>query len=226
MTTPVIDTTHTTNASVNSGQINLSNDYNTFLKLLTTQLKNQDPLSPMDTNNFTQQLVAMNGVQQQLLTNNLLTSLVGQGSSAATAVNLIGKQVQAQSATATMSNGAVNWTYELDGNAAAASLQVLDSSNKVVFTGAAPDLTRGQHAFNWNGTTSSGGKALAGDYTLKVIANDSALKPIDTNVFVTGVVTGVQQTGGQTQLNLGSTTVEFGNVTTVKNPAVTSTASN
>ncbi|MEI9892089.1 MAG: flagellar hook capping FlgD N-terminal domain-containing protein [Caulobacteraceae bacterium] len=52
-----VNTTNTTNSTVNSGQINLTNDYNTFLQLLTTQLKNQDPLSPMDTNAFTQQLV-------------------------------------------------------------------------------------------------------------------------------------------------------------------------
>ena len=223
MTVPATTGTTPTTAqgTIASGQTGLNTDYNSFLKLLTTQLKNQDPLSPMDTNTFTQQLVAMNGVQQQLLTNNLLTALVGQGSSAATAVNLIGKQVQAQSATATMNNGSVDWTYELDGNAAAATMQVLDSTNKVVFTGAAPDLTKGQHSYTWNGTTSSGGKVTAGAYTLKIIANDSALKPIDTNVFVSGVVTGVQQTGGSTQLNLGSTTVDFGNVTTVKNPSTT-----
>jgi flagellar basal-body rod modification protein FlgD len=223
MTVPATTGTTPTTAqsTITSGQTGLNTDYNSFLKLLTTQLKNQDPLSPMDTNTFTQQLVAMNGVQQQLLTNNLLTSLVGQGSSAATAVNLIGKQVQAQSATATMNNGSVDWTYELGGNAAAATMQVLDSTNKVIFTGAAPDLTKGQHPFTWNGTTSSGGKATAGAYTLKVIANDSALKTVDTNVFVSGVVTGVQQTGGSTQLNLGSTTVDFGNVTTVKNPSTT-----
>ena len=209
----------TAQSTITSGQTGLNTDYNSFLKLLTTQLKNQDPLSPMDTNTFTQQLVAMNGVQQQLLTNNLLTSLVGQGSSAATAVGLIGKQVQAQSPTATMNNGKVDWTYELDGNASAATLQVLDSSNKVVYSGNAPALSQGQHAFTWDGSTSSGGKATSGTYTLKVIANDSALKAIDTNVFVTGVVTGVQQSNGATQLNLGSTTVDFGNVSSVQNPS-------
>ena len=65
-----------TNTTVASGQTQLNTDYNTFLQLLTTQLKNQDPLSPMDTNTFTQQLVAMNGVQQQLQTNSLLQTLV------------------------------------------------------------------------------------------------------------------------------------------------------
>src|ERR1700742_5173636 len=113
MTTTGVDTTNTTNSTVNSGQINLTSDYNTFLQLLTTQLKNQDPLSPMDTNTFTQQLVAMNGVQQQLQTNSLLQTLVNQSSGSGPAVNLIGKQVQATSPTATMANGSIGWTYNL-----------------------------------------------------------------------------------------------------------------
>ncbi|MEI9891254.1 MAG: FlgD immunoglobulin-like domain containing protein [Caulobacteraceae bacterium] len=152
----------------------------------------------MDTNTFTPQLVAMNGVQQQLLTNNLLTSLVSQGSSASTAVNLIGKQVQAQSASATMSNGAANWTYELDGQAQAATLQVMDGNNNVVWSGPAPDLTQGQHAFTWDGSTNSGGKATTGTYSLKVVANDSNFQTVTSNVFIKGVVTGVQNTGGVT----------------------------
>jgi len=212
-----VSTTNTTNSTVNSGQINLTNDYNTFLQLLTTQLKNQDPLSPMDTNAFTQQLVAMNGVQQQLQTNSLLQTLVNQSSGAGPAVNLIGKQVQAASPTIAIANGQGNWTYELDGNAASATLNITDASNKVVWSQTAPDLSQGQHAFSWNGQTLSGGKVTAGNYTLSVTANDSNLQAINTNVFVQGVVTGVQNSSSGTQLNLGSTTVNYTNVTKVQN---------
>ncbi len=163
MTVPATNSaTNTAQNTINTSQAGLNTDYNSFLQLLTTQLKNQDPLSPMDTNTFTQQLVAMNGVQQQLLTNNLLTSLVSQGSSAATAVNMIGKQVEAQSSSATMSNGTANWTYELDADAQASTLQVSDANNNVVWSGPASDLTKGQHDFSWDGTTSSGGKATTG----------------------------------------------------------------
>src|SRR6202012_1781461 len=108
MTTPV-NTTNTTNSTVNSGQLQLTSDYNTFLQLLTTQLKNQDPLSPMDTISFTQQLVEMNGVQQQLQTNALLQTLVNESSGAGPAVNLIGKQVQSNSSTVTFNGGAAGW---------------------------------------------------------------------------------------------------------------------
>ena len=217
MTTPV-NTTNTTNSTVNSGQLQLNNDYNTFLQLLTTQLKNQDPLSPMDTNTFTQQLVEMNGVQQQLQTNSLLQQLVNQSSGAGPAVDLIGKQVQAASPTVTMSNGTADWTYELDGTAASATLNVTDSTGKVVWSQPAPDLTSGKHDFTWNGKTTSGGQASTGTYTLSVTANDSSLKALSTNVYVQGVVTGVQSGASGTMLNLGSTTINYTNITSVSNP--------
>ena len=220
MTTAVNNTANpasSTNSTVSSGQSSLNTDYNTFLQLLTTQLKNQDPLSPMDTNTFTQQLVAMNGVQQQLETNSLLQQMVNQSSGAGPAINLIGKQVQANSPTATMSNGAVDWTYQLNGTAAAATLNVQDSTGKVIWSQAAPDLSQGQHDFKWNGQTNTGGQATSGAYTLEVVANDSSLNAVASSVYVQGVVTGVQSSSSGTQLNLGSTTVNYSNVTTISN---------
>jgi flagellar basal-body rod modification protein FlgD len=222
MTTPV-STTNSTNATVTSGQANLTSDYNTFLQLLTTQLKNQDPLSPMDTNSFTQQLVAMNGVQQQLQGNALLQTLVNQGSGSGPAVNLIGKQITAVSPTATMAGGAIDWNYELGGNAAAATLNVTDAAGKVVWSQPAPDLSKGQHDFNWDGTTLSGGKATSGTYTLSVVANDANLKALGSSVYIQGVVTGVQSSTDGTLLSIGSTTVNYTNVTKIANAATTPT---
>ena len=221
MTTPV-NTTNTTNSTVNSGQLQLNNDYNTFLQLLTTQLKNQDPLSPMDTNTFTQQLVEMNGVQQQLQTNSLLQTLVNEGSGSGPAVNLIGKQIQANSPTVAF-NGAANWTYDLGGNAAAATLTVTNSAGQVVYSQQAPDLTSGQHAFNWDGTTLTGGKVTSGNYTLKITATDSNLQTMSPQVFVQGVVTGVSSDSTGTLLNLGQTTVNYTTVTSVQNPSTSTT---
>ena len=221
MTTPV-NTTNTTNSTVNSGQLQLNNDYNTFLQLLTTQLKNQDPLSPMDTNTFTQQLVEMNGVQQQLQTNSLLQTLVNEGSGSGPAVNLIGKQIQANSPTVAF-NGAADWTYDLGGNAAAATLAVTNSAGQVVWSQKAPDLTSGQHAFNWDGSTLTGGKVTSGNYTLKITATDSNFQTMSPQVFVQGVVTGVSSDSTGTLLNLGQTTVNYTTVTQVQNPSTTPT---
>src|SRR5258708_4771350 len=96
------------------GRADLATNFNTFLSLLTTQLKNQDPLSPLDSNQFTQQLVQMTGVEQQLNANDLLKQLVANTSGGiSTAVSLIGKDVKAVSDTANISGGKAQWTYHL-----------------------------------------------------------------------------------------------------------------
>ena len=156
MTTAVGSTTATTAttgtaADLAAGQKNLSTGYTTFLSLLTTQLKNQDPTSPLDTNQFTQQLVQMTGVQQQLLSNQLLQSLVDQssGSQGVTgAVGLIGKTVDATSSTATLTGGKAAWEYNLGAAASTATLTVSDASGKAIWTGSAPDLSSGSHGFH------------------------------------------------------------------------------
>lgn len=103
------------NADINSGLNSLASNYQTFLTLLTTQLKNQDPLSPLDTNQFTQQLTQMTGVEQQLLSNQLLQQLVtaNQSSGLSDAVGLIGKTATASSGSGTLTSGQVSWPYTL-----------------------------------------------------------------------------------------------------------------
>src|SRR5215475_4984650 len=81
------------------GRARLAENFDTFLSLLTTQLKNQDPLSPLDTNQFTQQLTQMTGVEQQLLGNQLLQQLVNEQGGMSQAAALIGKVVTAPGAT-------------------------------------------------------------------------------------------------------------------------------
>jgi flagellar basal-body rod modification protein FlgD len=145
-TTGTSSATSSTAADLASGQSSLTSTYTSFLTLLTAQLQNQDPLSPMDTNTFTQQLVSMNGVQQQLLTNNLLQQMVTQetgAGSVGSAVGLIGKQVTSASSVQALQNGSATWTYNLPSAAANASVEVLDSNGNVVWSGAAPSLAQG-----------------------------------------------------------------------------------
>jgi flagellar basal-body rod modification protein FlgD len=107
-TTTAIPTTSTSStssvsssqASLNNGLASLAGNFQSFLTLLTTQLKNQDPLNPTDTNEFTQQITQMSGVEQQLLSNQLLQQLVSSQGGVTSAANLIGDTVTAQSSTA------------------------------------------------------------------------------------------------------------------------------
>src|SRR3982750_3131922 len=115
------------------GRARLAENFDTFLSLLTTQLKNQDPLSPLDSNQFTQQLVQMTGVEQQLLTNDLLKKLVGNtATGVSTAVSMIGKEVRAERADAGMKDGKANWTYSLDRAADDVKIEVLNDKGAVV----------------------------------------------------------------------------------------------
>ncbi len=173
----------------------LASNFQTFLSLLTTQLRNQDPLSPVDSNEFTAQLTQMAGVEQQLLTNDLLTGLLKaqQGDGLTGVAPYIGKDATAVWSATRFEDGEASWSYELAADATDATLQVLDASGKVVWSGLAPDKTNGLHDFKWDGKTTGGGQVDDGGvYTLKVVAKDGAGKDVGSQVLIRGRVTGVE----------------------------------
>lgn len=193
----MVDAVSSNNAAgrVNAGGQMLASNFQTFLSLLTTQLKNQDPLSPVDSNEFTAQLTQMAGVEQQLLTNDLLTGLLKaqQGDGLTGAAQYIGKDATAVWAATRFEDGEANWSYVLAADATDATLQVLDASGKVVWSGPAPEKTNGMHDFKWDGKTTGGGQVDDGGvYTLKVVAKDGAGKAVDSQVLIRGRVTGVE----------------------------------
>jgi flagellar basal-body rod modification protein FlgD len=206
------------------GLDSLTSNFNTFLTLLTTQLKNQDPTSPLDSNQFTQQLVQMTGVEQQLNTNSLLQQVVSNTSGGvATAVGLIGKQVKATSDTANLTSGQAQWTYNLPAAAADLKVQVLDSKGNIVSSTAPTDLTAGDHAFTWNGKDLSGAQLPnGGTYTLKVTATDATGAALATTNYVQGVVTGVTQNNGSSSITVNGGSVDVSKVISI-NQAPTGT---
>ncbi|MET4682893.1 flagellar hook assembly protein FlgD [Brevundimonas faecalis] len=191
---------------INTGSTMMASNFETFLSLLTAQLKNQDPLSPVDSNEFTAQLTQMAGVEQQLLTNTLLNSLLkaqeGQGLNGA--AQYIGKEATAVWSTTRFEDGEANWSYELAGNAATATIQVLDAKGKVVWSGDAPAKTNGLHDFKWDGKTTGGGQVDDGGvYTMKVIAKDGAGKDVGSQVVIRGRVSGVEMYDGAAFVTIG-----------------------
>ena len=206
-----------TGSATASGRTNLVSNFETFLQLLTTQLKNQDPLSPLDSNDFTAQLTQMAGVEQQLLTNDLLQSLVNQGSGGLDgAVSYIGKYVTAAGAATRLEGGAATWSYELATNAADVQLEVLDSSGAVVWSGAAPANSEGIHDFAWDGRTSSGNQlADGGVYTLRVSATTTGGQTIDSQVLIRGIVSGVEMYDGLPYVTVGGSIVPMSQIISV-----------
>lgn len=209
---------------VSTGRASLISNYETFLALLTAQLKNQDPLSPVDSGEFTAQLTQMSGVEQQLLTNDLLTSLLnGQKSSGLSgAANYIGKDVTAAFAATRLQDGKARWSYELADDAATATLQVLDSAGKVVWSGDAPSRAEGVHDFTWDGKTAAGGAAPAdGVYTLKIIAKDGGGKDVTSQALIEGRVTGVELYDGEPYLTVGGSILPLSSVIALNERAQT-----
>jgi len=204
------------------GRARLADNFSTFLSLLTTQLKNQDPLSPLDSNQFTQQLVQMTGVEQQIASNDLLKQLVSNtGSGIQTAVSLIGKDVSAVSDDAQLSNGKADWVYKLKLDAADTKIEVLNAKGAVVHVEAASDNKAGDHAYTWNGKDMNGNKLPDGPYTLRVTAKDSTGTAVASTTYVQGRVTGVEQLDGVTYITVNGGKIGWGTVTSVKEPAAT-----
>jgi len=207
----MVDAITTTEATTRaaSSRTSLVSNFETFLSLLTAQLKNQDPLSPLDSNEFTAQLTQMTGVEQQLLTNDLLTSLLAaqQGGGLGGATSYIGKNATAAFSATRLDEGEARWSYELGASASSATLQVLDSAGKVVWSGPAPERSTGTHDFVWDGKTTAGGQLPDGGvYSLKVIAK-SGTADVEGQVLTRGRVTGVELYDGVPYLTIGNAIV-------------------
>src|SRR5262249_9698926 len=161
----------------------LSQNYSTFLTLLTSQLQNQDPLSPMDSTAFTQQLVQFSQVEQQIQTNQQLSSLSDQfkAASAGSALSYLGRDAILDSDTLALTSGAqANWDYNLPSSADSVKLSVRNASGQEIFS-ANGVKAAGDPLFTWNGKDSGGALAPAGNYQLVVTATDSSGQAISTS---------------------------------------------
>jgi flagellar basal-body rod modification protein FlgD len=196
-------TAPTTPASTDS-LASLGSNFNTFLTMLTTQLKNQDPTAPLDTNQFTQQLISMTGVEQQIKVNSQLSSLIsmGQTNQALAALPLVGKTVEYDAASSTLSSGSAQFSYTLPAQAAATSISVVDANGKVVFQ-TAGETGSGRHGFTWNGKTAGGATLPDGTYSIQVSALDAKNQPVTATTSGFGKVTGIEVQQGQPMMNIG-----------------------
>jgi flagellar basal-body rod modification protein FlgD len=217
----------TTLAALNSdhskssaSRTSLAGNLDSFLSLLTAQLKNQDPLSPMDSTQFTQQLVGFAGVEQQINANSNLETLIGlnQASIGAQAVSYIGKEVQAESATLPLQDGSAKYTYTLPEDAKTCQIVIKDSSGAVVKTEQGK-LTKGTYHMTWDGKNAYGEKMDDGAYTLEVQAkaadDGKAIDKIYTTTF--GKVTAVANDGDDVMIAAGPVLYGMSYIISVRN---------
>ena len=177
----------------------LAKDLNSFLTLLTSQLKNQDPLSPMDSTEFTNQLVQFAQVEQQINSNENLTNLIGlsQQNIVTNSVNYIGKTVEANSSAVPLQDGKAKMAYGLLSDASSVSVVIRDTSGHIVYSQIG-DKTKGVHPLDWDGKDSNGQQMPDGTYTLQVTALSKDDTPVESYTTIFGKVTGVTTKDGKT----------------------------
>ncbi|PZU95482.1 MAG: flagellar hook capping protein [Chelatococcus sp.] len=206
-------TSGSTSSSTSSNAI--AGNFDQFLSLLTTQLKNQSPLDPLDTNQFTAQLVQFAGVEQQLKTNETLTSLLSlnSASTAINAVNFVGTTIEAEGKTALLAAGKAAWKINVP-RAASATITIKDAKGSTIQT-MTKGLSAGDQTFSWNGVTSTGATAPDGPYTITIDATDAAGQAVTATTRISGVVEGVDFSGSSMSLKIGELSVPVEQVKSV-----------
>ncbi len=197
----------------------VTGDFNTFLKILTTQLQNQDPLNATDTNQFTQELVQFSGVEQQINTNAKLDLLIKAFNSNGITpyLNYVGKTVEVPAnGELVVQGGVANFTYTLPYAAQNVTITVTDSVGNAIATMGGPKAA-GVNRVSWDGIDSFGAQRADGAYKLRIVATDATGKAIGTSgVNVIALVSSVQtDSDGMTTLSLGAKSVQPTDITAV-----------
>jgi len=176
-----------------SAESRLVGDYNSFLLLLTAQLKNQDPLSPLDATQFVSQLSQFSQVEQMIASNQKLEKIISaMGASSTFAdIGLIGRTVEVVGNAAELKNGGVDVAYRLDKDATQAAVAIRDAEGTIVRT-LAVDPRAGEHRLTWDGTDNDGDQLDDGIYTFEFGAADEAGKPVASQAYVTATVQRVE----------------------------------
>src|SRR5215831_17803457 len=222
ITAAVADTsTSSTSSSSNSTGVDkntLAGNFQTFLTLLTTQLKNQNPLDPLDTNQFTQQLVQFAQVEQQLKSNEQLTTLVSleKSAQATTALAYVGQTVAVDGQTAKLANNQAAWNFNVP-KPTNATVTIKNATGQTVFT-SNYTMQTGPQNFVWDGKDNSGVKWPDGNYTLSVTGKDASGQTVSISTEVQGQVDSVDLTQTPPVLSISGQTFTLDKIKRVVRP--------
>jgi flagellar basal-body rod modification protein FlgD len=206
----------TTSAGLNKSKASIAENFDTFLSILTTQLKNQNPLEPLDTNQFTQQLVQFTSVEQQLKTNEYLEALIlaNQSVGQTQATSFIGKTITSSGANSELSGGHAEWSYSLQNDAPKAYISIRDQSGRTLFS-EQTSLGAGENTYVWDGVTSDGTSASDGTYSITIDARNEEGQYVPVSTQTTGVVDGVDFGSYEPILIVGGARVKMSSVNSV-----------
>jgi flagellar basal-body rod modification protein FlgD len=210
----------TSGTSTLSSAASIAKNFDSFLRLLTTQLQNQNPMEPLDTNQFTQQLVQFSQVEQQINMNQQLTTLIALQKSAqtATAINYVGATATVDGSTTKLANGSASWVFSTD-KPATATINI-KSANGVLAYSRTFALTGGQQSLTWDGKGTDGTQWPEGEYTISVTAKDASGQNVAVSTEVKGTVDGVDLTQDPPVLKIGSKSYSLDKIKQVVRPGL------
>jgi flagellar basal-body rod modification protein FlgD len=196
--------------SAASGNTRLAGDFNTFLTLLTTQLQNQSPTDPLDTNQLTNQLVQFASVEQQIAMNQNLGRLISlqQSAQLTAAAPLIGRRAEVESDRLALQDGRAEVRLPAAGAARTAEIAVLDSAGRVVRQQVA-SLGATPSGWTWDGRDAAGRSLPDGAYRVQVTGRGANGEAAALPFSVAGTVTGAERQGDALLLSLGALGVGF-----------------
>ncbi|MFC4348177.1 flagellar hook assembly protein FlgD [Kordiimonas lipolytica] len=175
----------------------LADDFDDFLTLLTTQLQNQDPTDPMDSNEFTNQLVQFSSVEQQIQTNQNLESLQSllEMNNIASAASFLGSDALILGTTGDHDGSSgIKWQYQNTAVTDDLTVKVRNETGTVVYSEAGL-TTLGLHTFKWDGIDTAGNPAAPGKYTLDIAATNADGVELDPPIAVQETITAVDTSG-------------------------------
>ncbi len=216
MITSAIDTIQTAQAR-GAASATLAENFDTFLKLLTTQLKHQDPLEPLKSSEFVAQLVQFSQVEQSINTNKNLEKILAAQSAnrAAASLSYIGKTVAAKGNTVPLKNGNAEFTYALAEKAENTLIIITNDKGDLVFS-AQGNTDAAKHSFTWDGLDKNGNQAPDGAYKITVSARTADDGIIDTTINVVAQITGIETTGDELFLVSDDVKLPFADVVSVR----------
>jgi len=183
-------TTPTGTSSKTSTDQMVASNFTTFLQLLTTQLQNQNPLDPLDTNQFTQQLVQFAQVEQQMKSNDQLSSILALQKNAqqTTAMAYVGYTVVVDGSTTELTTNGATWSFNSTKPATATVTIKDEATGQTAYTGTY-SVSSGDQKFTWDGKGSDGKQWPPGNYTIAITAVDANQKAVNVSTEIQAVVT-------------------------------------
>jgi flagellar basal-body rod modification protein FlgD len=207
VSTPVSTSSTSKTTAASTATAGIADNFQTILTLLTTQLQHQNPLDPLDTNQFTAQLVQFAGVEQQLKSNDQLKSLIDieKSAQATAALGFVGKTAVVDGTTAALSNSSATWKLSVPTNSNV-NISITGSNGQTVFTGNYAVNAGSNQPFVWDGKGTDGTQLPDGQYKLTATAIDSANNPVTVTTQIQGVVNSVDLTQSPALLSINGQT--------------------